>query len=264
MLPRFACGCLDGVAMTVLAEGLFATAELAVPARSGLRLRVHRFSWSQPVPTPVSKADVAAAARGSAMRAPFGSPSSPINVERLERGLVACGHDPLDSLCALDILIHGANRTVEAPTPRSLAGDRPHLDPEREALVRELLAKEVALGRVMGPFVDPPFWNLWVSPFHLVPKPGASPPVRLIHDLSASHVNDFMAHLWMRMDSMRDAMEAIADADPDTLLLAKVGVKAAYRLIFVAPNSAHLLGGRVGDDFFVDRCLPFGARVAPA
>jgi hypothetical protein len=98
----------------------------------------------------------------------------------------------------------------------------------------------------------------------LVPKPDGDPPFRLIHDLSSSEVNDNMQHLFLKMDTAREAMDAIGDLDQDEILLAKVDVKAAYRLVCVAPNSIHLLGGRVADEFFVDRCLPFGARVSPA
>lgn len=61
-----------------------------------------------------------------------------------------------------------------------------------EAVVRAKLNKEVSLGRVLGPFKDPPLPHLIVSPLGVVPKkaPGE---YRLIHHLSfplGSSVND--------------------------------------------------------------------------
>ena len=48
-----------------------------------------------------------------------------------------------------------------------------------------LLQTELDLGRMAGPFAQPPFDNFRVSPLKLVPKPKSSKsPFRLVHNLS--------------------------------------------------------------------------------
>ena len=61
-------------------------------------------------------------------------------------------------------------------------------------VVNEKLQKEVALGRIMGPFSTPPFQNLQCSPIGLVPKKELNE-YRLIHHLSypfGNSINDFI------------------------------------------------------------------------
>ena len=54
---------------------------------------------------------------------------------------------------------------------------------ENLSVAKEMLHKELALGRIAGPFTSIPFYNLVVSPLGLIPKtqPGK---FRIIHDLS--------------------------------------------------------------------------------
>lgn len=69
---------------------------------------------------------------------------------------------------------------------------------ENPEVVRKKLGKEVSLGRIKGPFADPPFKNLQISPIGVVPKkdPGQ---FRLIQHLSYpdshsinDHIPDFL------------------------------------------------------------------------
>ena len=65
--------------------------------------------------------------------------------------------------------------------------DLPHI-------VTEKTDMELALGRIQGPFDDPPFQNLQVSPIGLVPKKKQGE-YRIIHHLSypeGGSINDFI------------------------------------------------------------------------
>ena len=52
-------------------------------------------------------------------------------------------------------------------------------------VIDHYLANEVSLGRVAGPFSSPPFPNLHVSSFEVIPKKGQPGKWRLIVDLSS-------------------------------------------------------------------------------
>ena len=56
---------------------------------------------------------------------------------------------------------------------------------QHAAVVDEYLAHEVSLGRVAGPFTSPPFPNLHISSFGVIPKRGQSGKWRLIVDRSS-------------------------------------------------------------------------------
>ena len=56
---------------------------------------------------------------------------------------------------------------------------------QHPSVVDQYLANEVSLGRVAGPFSAPPFPNLHVSSFGVIPKRGQPGKWRLIVDLSS-------------------------------------------------------------------------------
>ena len=47
------------------------------------------------------------------------------------------------------------------------------------------------------------------------------------------------------------------------LLIAKIDIKSAYRLVPVSPLDRHYLGMQWDGQIYVDRMLPFGLRSAP-
>ena len=62
-------------------------------------------------------------------------------------------------------------------------------------LTKQKISKELAMGRIAGPFSVPPFPTLRVSPIGLVPKKNGD--FRMIHNLSYpcnNSVNDFIDH----------------------------------------------------------------------
>lgn len=138
-----------------------------------------------------------------------------------------------------------------------------HAHPE---VVDAELAKEIAAGRIIGPFTEPPWRNLRTSGIGVVPKKNGK--WRAILHLSApeghsvnDHINkdEFSIHY----SSVDDAVALLSQYGQDALM-AKVDLKAAFRLIPVRAADWIHLGIRWRDQFYVDTCLPFGLRSAPA
>ena len=120
--------------------------------------------------------------------------------------------------------------------------------------------QEISSGRVMGPFKDPPFENLQVSPLGLVPKktPGE---YRLIHHLSypeSSSINDGKPSEFctVQYQSIQDAILAIQQVGVGALL-AKTDLENAYKQVPIHPQSFELLGFQVNNEFYFDKTLPF-------
>ena len=127
--------------------------------------------------------------------------------------------------------------------------------------VDDKLAKELKLGRIVGPFFARPLPSLHISPLDLVPKktPGE---YRLIHHLSFPFGNSVNSHIpqiatSVHYASIDDAIRLIRRTGRGCVL-AKTDVKNAFRLIPVNPKDYDLLGMFWKDQFYYDRCLPIG------
>ena len=134
-------------------------------------------------------------------------------------------------------------------------------------VIDNYLRSEVQLGRVAGPFQQPPLSNLHVSRFGVIPKRNQPGKWRLILDLSspAGHsVNDGIASEDYSLQYMKvdDIIAGIMQFGRGTLM-AKFDIQNAYRIVPVHPEDRHLLGMKWQGDFYVDMFLPFGIRSAP-
>lgn len=136
---------------------------------------------------------------------------------------------------------------------------------EHPGVLRDKLSKEVELGRVAGPFSNPPFHNLRVSPLGVVPKkePGK---FRLIHHLSfpkGGSVNDGISREEASVSyvSFDRAVSLVRKAGRGALL-AKSDVESAFRLLPVHPDCFHLLGCALDGQFYYDMCLPMGCSIS--
>ena len=124
----------------------------------------------------------------------------------------------------------------------------------RPTIVKEMIQKEVDLGRYVGPFDHPPIPNLTCSPIALVPK---GDKFRMINNLS-----------YPRGDSINDA---ISDADAATqyerfdraidillkqgkgAVMFKADIKSAFRNIPIHPDDFCLFGVQFDSLYYVDR-----------
>ena len=128
------------------------------------------------------------------------------------------------------------------------------------------LAKEINLGRVAGPFNDPPLPNLQCHPVGVVPKKHSTE-WRTIYHLSypeGDSINDYIPKdpyslQYVRVD---DAISIIKSLGRGSFM-AKTDLKSAFRLIPVHPGNWHLLGIYWQNQYYVDLYLPFGLRSAP-
>ena len=116
---------------------------------------------------------------------------------------------------------------------------------QKPEIVDRKLYKEICEGRIRGLFVQPPFYNLKVSPLGVIPKkqPGE---YRMIHHLSFPYggsVNYFIpAELCsMHYVSVDDAVKIIKLIGPQCHL-AKTYVGSAFCIIHVNPADCYLLG----------------------
>ena len=127
-----------------------------------------------------------------------------------------------------------------------------------------LVMKEVHLGRIAGPFPYKPFSNLRISPVGLIPKKDGS--WRLIHHLSypeGGSINDFIDHKYCTVNytSFDTALEMLEKLGTGALI-ARLDIKSAFRLLPIHPSDFELLGYKIGENYFVDKCLPFGCSIS--
>ena len=134
-------------------------------------------------------------------------------------------------------------------------------------VIDKYLADEIDARRVAGPFEVPPFLNLHVSRFGVIPKKNKSDAWRLILDLSSPtdhSVNDgiFKNEFPVVYSTVRDAINLIVQTGKGALV-SKVDIQKAYRIVPIHPGDRYLLGMKWWEKFFVDLALPFGLRSTP-
>ena len=123
------------------------------------------------------------------------------------------------------------------------------------------IAKELAAGRLAGPFDSPPISPFVVSPLGVVPKKSAGE-FRLIHHLSfpkGASVNDGISHenSTVCYATIGDAIRCIKLAGQGSYL-AKTDIQNAFRLIPIQSDDYGLLGMHWQGSFYFDRCMPMG------
>lgn len=138
----------------------------------------------------------------------------------------------------------------------------------RPDIVSQKLQKEVALGRVAGPFSSPPFdGHVIVSPIGLAPKKSASD-FRLIFDLSyprQSSINEGIDPDLCRVQysSFDEAVRMVQSMGNGAHLI-KVDIQSAFRLLPIHPDDFALLGMYHEGQYFIDKALPFGCSISCA
>lgn len=132
-------------------------------------------------------------------------------------------------------------------------------------VVRDKIKKEVAEGRVEGPFSDPPFEGFRVSPLGLVPKrePGQ---FRMIHHLSFPKGDSVNDHIDPELCSVQytkfDAAVAMVQRLGKGTRLAKADIKSAFRLLCVSRECFQVLGFKFEGAYYFDKVLPFGCSIS--
>ena len=138
---------------------------------------------------------------------------------------------------------------------------------QNPSIVWEKINKEIAAGRLAGPFSSIPFQNFKMSPIGLVPKrePGE---YRWIHHLSyppGESLNDnidpaLCSVHYTKFDNPVKMVKKLGRG----ALLAKADIRSAFRLIPLAEEDFPLVGFSHGESYFFTRMLPFGASISCA
>ena len=147
----------------------------------------------------------------------------------------------------------GERRPFESPNLKS-AREQPHI-------VTAKLDKELAAGRIAGPFPSPPFSNFRCSPLGIVPKkdPSEFPSIHHLSYPKGSSVNDHIHEEFssVRYASISDAISVIKKLGAGCFM-AKTDIKSAFRIIPVHPKDHPLLGMKWANQYYYDRALPIG------
>ena len=131
-------------------------------------------------------------------------------------------------------------------------------------VINAYISKELAAGRIAGPFSVKPFPNFRVSPLGVVPKktPGE---YRVIHHLSYPRdsgisVNENIPTEFSRVQysTIDDAIQLVQHIGKGAHM-AKTDIKSAFRIIPIHPEDRELLGFAWEGQFYFDKCLPMGA-----
>jgi hypothetical protein len=126
----------------------------------------------------------------------------------------------------------------------------------REVVIRERLQQELLADRIAGPFKDPPFPNIQVSPLGLVPKQEPEE-FRLIHHLSFPEGGSINDHIppqfsFVQYQSIEDAIALIQQVGPGALL-ANTDIENAYKQIPIHPDDFELLGFQFENRYYYDK-----------
>ena len=141
---------------------------------------------------------------------------------------------------------------------------------EHPEVVEDYLRAELAVGNFLGPLPSDMLSTgqvVQTSRIGVIPKGHNTGKWRLITDLSFpkdKSVNDGVSSKFCSLEyTSVDKIAATALAYGKGALLAKIDIKAAYRLIPVHPTDRPLLGIKWQGQLYLDAKLPFGLRSAP-
>ena len=189
---------------------------------------------------------------------------TPINSSVLSIWLT--GYPLCDVQYLIDGFSHGFSLMFKGTPFSSFSPNHPSARNNHTTL-SELIAKELSLGRIAGPFSSPPLHPFVVSPLGLVPKKG-SDKFRVIHDLSFptnasvnSGINPLDATVsYETLDNVIQLVQLLGAG----ALISKVDIEAAFRIIPVKPCDRYLLGFSMQGAYYFDKCLPMGCRTSCA
>ena len=133
--------------------------------------------------------------------------------------------------------------------------------------VEDYLRTEMSYNAIVGPFRDPPFEKLHVSPMMTRPKPDGSR--RIIVDMSWPHGDSVNSHIpdgifddmafQLRYPTVDHIVSQISTVGPSARLY-KIDLKRAYRNLRTDPRDFTVLGLYWKGKRYVDVSVPFGIK----
>lgn len=130
-----------------------------------------------------------------------------------------------------------------------------------DGILQSKLSNELRAHRIAGPYPNPPFPNIQVSPLGLVPKKAVGE-FRLIHHLSYPEGMSINHNIpkdlcTVQYQSVETAINIIRQLGRGALL-AKTDLENAYKQIPIHPDDFELLEFMVDNMYYYDKTLPFG------
>ena len=138
---------------------------------------------------------------------------------------------------------------------------------EHAGILNEYIGKETAAGRILGPFPKGIMPGVQINRIGVIPKKNQPGKWRIITDLSfpeGSSVNDAIDSKLCSLQYVSvDQVAAAAQKLGPGALMAKIDIKAAYRIIPVHQLDRAWLGMCWEGAIYIDGMLPFGLCSAP-
>ena len=188
---------------------------------------------------------------------------TPVKVKRLEYHLKTIGYDPILSKFLISGFKNGFSISHFGQVSSQEPDNHQSVADNLEA-AQLLLQTELDLGRMAGPFAQPPFDNFRVSPLKLVPKPKSSKsPFRLVHNLSHPFKGDSINSAipeWkksVKYATILDAIRIILTL-PKPVFTAKTDIRNTFKIVPVSPQDYHKLGIKFKGYYYYDKTLPPG------
>ena len=185
---------------------------------------------------------------------PGGSPVHPDRLDLL-----------LDGFHERDYLVQGFTlgfKTHFEGSPESFESRNSLSTNEHPEAVDHKIDEELRLGRIAGPFTDPPFAQFKCCPLALREKstPGS---YRLLHNLSypyddrSVNLSITQEHKTVKYATLSDAVHQIQELGPGCYL-AKSDIKNTFRIVPLHPSQYTLMGFKWRDRYYYDMCLAMG------
>jgi hypothetical protein len=128
------------------------------------------------------------------------------------------------------------------------------------------LNNEISLGRMAGPFCHKPMSNLRCSPIGLVPR--KTDDLRLKTHLSQpsnESINDYIDTLCTKVTySPFDNTVIIVKKLGKSALMAQMDIQSAFRLLKCNSGDFDLLGIKLEENYYIDKCMPMGCSISCA
>ena len=141
---------------------------------------------------------------------------------------------------------------------------------EHPEVIRDYLRKECSLGRMLGPFGASDLQHLppcHINRLGIIPKGHNTGKWRLITDLSYPPRGSVNEGIYPDLCSLSyvtvEQVACVAASYAGPTVMAKIGIKSAYRVIPVHPHDRPLQGMEWDSAVYVDPMIPFGLRSAP-
>jgi len=197
---------------------------------------------------------------------PIIKPVTPVNPVRLQHHLQRIGYDPEKT----KFLVEGFTYGFRLQHTGQLSSATPNNDSsvlEFPLQMQEKLQKELDLGRMKGPFDEPPFEHFHISPLKLREK-GVTGKYRLLHNLSWPYDGISSVNTGIDQDSKSVKYSsvtiaiALIMAYPRGSLTSKSDLQDAFKIVPIHPDDHHKLGIKYNGKYYYDITLPMGCASA--